>query len=252
VAEFMLPLTDADRARLAPSLRDRIDPEYRVVKALTSAADLPLWDVDHAVTRLQLADRVLAGMRAVLPVADYRFWKPVLEARVTNDTLAVELAEILRPQQVADYQRMFQVTLSRGGRRLSVSLTPADSDRPISRVEKISEVSRSLETRFGAWWFVKSPLGPRRRRRGGCSLWGGADQGTGGVQGRSAGVASGVGDVWHTGRGCSGVSTWVACRCCWPISRAGGCASCAGWGGDRVSIRWWMGMASDVGGVDVA
>ena len=148
VAEYMLPLTEADRAGLSPDLRDRIDPEYRVSKTLTSAADLPLWDVDHAVSRLRLADEVLAAMRDVLTVADYRFWKPVLEAHVTNDTLAVDLADILRPQQVGGFQRTSRVMLNRDGRQLSVSLTPADSDRPIDRVEKISEVSRSLETRF--------------------------------------------------------------------------------------------------------
>ncbi len=123
VAEFMLPLTEADRAGLSPDLLDRVDPEYRVSKTLTSAADLPLWDVDHAVSRLRLADEVLAAMRDVLTVEDYRFWKPVLEAHVTNDTLAVALADVLRPQQVGGFQRTSRVTLNRDGRQLSFSLT---------------------------------------------------------------------------------------------------------------------------------
>jgi hypothetical protein len=148
VAEFMLPLTTADVGKLSPDLRDKLDPEYRVARPLTTAAQLPLWDVDHAVSRIQLADKVLAGMRQILTVEDYRFWKPVLEAHVTNDTLAVGLADILRPQGVGGFQQGYRVTLNRDGRHLSFSLSPSDSDRPISRVAKISEVSRSLETRF--------------------------------------------------------------------------------------------------------
>ena len=113
VAEFMLPLSEADRDALAPDLRDKLDPEYGVAKPITTAAGLPLWDVDHAVSRIQLADMVLSELRRILTAADYIFWKPVLEAHITNDTLAMGLPDILRPPTPNGFQRTFRRMLNR-------------------------------------------------------------------------------------------------------------------------------------------
>ena len=148
VAEFMLPLSDADRTKLSSALLDKIDPEYGIAKPITSANQFPLWDFDHAISRAQLADAVLAKIRGILTADDYTFWKPTLESYITNDTLAMELGKMLRPPTQAGFQKTYRRMLSRSGRHLSFSVTPGQPDRPITEVTKISEVSRSLETRF--------------------------------------------------------------------------------------------------------
>ncbi|MET7394104.1 toxin glutamine deamidase domain-containing protein, partial [Dactylosporangium sp. NPDC005572] len=155
VAQFQLPYTVNEVSTLDAALADNVDPGYLQARSITAPEQFPLWDLDHAVSRIQLAEKVLTQLRLartqqgepVLSVADYLFWKPVLEAYVTNDTVAMGLADVLRPPAGRDFQQVFRVVLERDGRRLSLALS-ADAAQPITSVTPISEVSRSGETRF--------------------------------------------------------------------------------------------------------
>ncbi|MFD0584837.1 hypothetical protein [Dactylosporangium darangshiense] len=163
VAQFQLPYTTEQVGglnpeavdNLAPGLADNVDPGYLQRREIAEAEEFPLWKLDHAVTRVQLADKVLSQLRLakteqgepVLSLADYMFWKPVLEAKLTNDAFAIALADILHPPTGRNFQRVFREVLERDGRRLSLALY-ADKEQPISSVTRISEISRSGETRF--------------------------------------------------------------------------------------------------------
>ncbi|MBO4208211.1 hypothetical protein [Micromonospora echinofusca] len=146
VAQFQLPYSaeQSQRAELAPN----VDPGYLQEKEITTPEQFPVWDMDHAVSRLQLADRVLTEVRRILDPDDYAFWKPAVEAYLTNDQMVMGLRDILRPRDQRDYQQVFRQTLQRDGRYLSFSLTAGDLPQPVNAVTKISEVSRSGETRF--------------------------------------------------------------------------------------------------------
>lgn len=155
VAQFQLPYSLPESQR--PGLSSNIDPDYRSTTTITSAEQFPVWNLDHAVPRVQLADSVLDGVRQALSPQDYAFWKPVVEAYLSNDQLALGLRDILRPARGSSatdrsgdrhYQQVFRQTLQRDGRHLSLSLTAGGLAQPVRAVTKISEVSRSGETRF--------------------------------------------------------------------------------------------------------
>ncbi|MBO4207855.1 transposase [Micromonospora echinofusca] len=150
VAQFQLPFPapNDQTQRSNPGHRGTMDPNYLTEVEVSTAEQFPVWDLDHGVPRVQLADSVLTEMRQILSPDDYAFWKPVVEAYVTNDQLALSLGDILRPRERGTFQQEFRHVLQRDGRHLSFSLTAADQARPISTVTKISEVSRSGETRF--------------------------------------------------------------------------------------------------------
>ncbi|MER7415942.1 hypothetical protein ABT346_04000 [Micromonospora peucetia] len=157
VAEFQLPYSLEDRKLLEQhELRSESQPselesgtdDYLAPVPVTSPAQFPVWSLDHAVPRVQLADAVLDGVRQALTPEDYAFWKPIVEAYLSNDQLALGLRDILRPGRDRHYQQVFRQTLQRDGRQLSLSLTAGHPDQPISTVTKISEVSLSKETRF--------------------------------------------------------------------------------------------------------
>ncbi|NBE83350.1 WXG100-like domain-containing protein [Micromonospora rubida] len=155
VAQFQLPYSVPESQ--LPGLSSNTDPDYRSPTPITSAEQFPVWNLDHAVPRVQLADSVLDGVRQALSPQDYAFWKPVVEAYLSNDQLALGLRDILRPRKGSSptdrsddrhYQQVFRHTLQRDGRHLSLSLTAGDLVQPIHTVTKISEVSSSGETRF--------------------------------------------------------------------------------------------------------
>ncbi|MGW1060561.1 WXG100-like domain-containing protein [Micromonospora rubida] len=155
VAQFQLPYSLPESQ--LPGLSSNIDPDYRKPTTITSAEQFPVWNLDHAVPRVQLADSVLDGVRQALDPQDYAFWKPVVEAYLSNDQLALGLRDILRPARGPSptdrtddrhYQQVFRHTLQRDGRHLSLSLTAGGLAQPVRAVTKISEVSRSGETRF--------------------------------------------------------------------------------------------------------
>ncbi|WP_460777984.1 OTU domain-containing protein, partial [Micromonospora polyrhachis] len=162
VAQFQLPYT-ATEARSQPGT----DPDYLREIQVTSAEQFPLWRMDFAASRVQLADNALAGLRAKLSPADYAFWKQVAEAYLTNDQVMMGLKNILRPRNEQNYQQVFRQTLERDGRFLSFSLTSGAQEQPINKIMKISEVSRSGETRFD--WVnavVRKVLRSANRARG--------------------------------------------------------------------------------------
>ncbi|MGW0435750.1 hypothetical protein ACWDV4_24820 [Micromonospora sp. NPDC003197] len=162
VAQFQLPYSAAESKS-----QKGTDPDYLREIRITSAEQFPLWRMDFAVSRVQVADQVLAGLRSNLSAQDYVFWKPVVEAYLTNDQLMMGLKNILRPRNEQNYQQVFRQTLERDGRHLSFSLTSGDRDQPIDKIMKISEVSRSGETRFD--WvlaIVRKTLNSVNRARG--------------------------------------------------------------------------------------
>ncbi|MEH1017136.1 hypothetical protein V6U90_29085, partial [Micromonospora sp. CPCC 206060] len=150
VAQFQLPFPapNEQAQRSNPGYLETMDPNYLREVEVSTAEQFPVWDLDHGVSRMQLADSVLTEMRQILSPEDYAFWKPVLEAYLTNDQLALSLGDILRPREQGTYQQEFRHVLQRDGRHLSFSLTAGDQARPISKLTKISEVSRSGETRY--------------------------------------------------------------------------------------------------------
>ncbi|GIG03178.1 hypothetical protein [Catellatospora citrea] len=149
VPKFMLPHTRQEVAQLPPAERDLYDTDYgQEPVPVADREHFPLWDLPHGVTRLAVADKVMAELRRILSRDDYAFWKPVVEAHLTNDQLAIRLGDLLRPLDQAEFQQVFRHTLQSQGRHLSFSLTPRDAAKPISKVARISQISRSGETRF--------------------------------------------------------------------------------------------------------
>ncbi|WP_422747594.1 hypothetical protein [Micromonospora sp. WMMD1219] len=145
VPEFNLPYSLAQAK--SEELKEKTDPDYRKTISITDPEQFPVWRIDHAVTRVQVADQVIAGVRDILKPEDYAFWKTYVERYLSNDELALQFANLVRPRKERSYQQTFRVVLQSNGRRLSFSIV-AKGDRPISTVTKSSQVSTSGETRM--------------------------------------------------------------------------------------------------------
>ncbi|WP_433650043.1 hypothetical protein ACQP2C_26510 [Micromonospora zamorensis] len=154
VAQFQLPYSAEESGVPRPAEKSgkkpasRPDPGYLKPVAITRPEQFPVWELDHAVSRIQLSDAVLSQVQKALPVETYAFWKPYVEANLSNDQLALRLGDILRPQIDRHYQQVFRLTLQADGQRLSLSLTAGRRDQPVNSVTKISDVSQNGETRF--------------------------------------------------------------------------------------------------------
>ncbi|MEU1395489.1 hypothetical protein ABZ403_05390 [Micromonospora zamorensis] len=145
VPEFNLPYSKEQTRSV--ELAKKTDPDYGKKIPISDPNDFAVWKMDHAVTRIQLADQVIAAVRNILKPADYAFWKTHLERYLSNDELAMHFENLVRPDGERGYQQMFRVLLESDGRRLSLSLGAKDNS-PITHVTKISQVSRSGETRI--------------------------------------------------------------------------------------------------------
>ncbi|MET8233659.1 hypothetical protein ABZS77_23605 [Micromonospora sp. NPDC005298] len=145
VPEFHLPYSKEQSE--SDELKAKTDADYGKVIPISDPSDFEVWSMDHAVTRIQLADRVIASVRKILTPADYAFWKTHLERYLSNDELALNFQNLMRPKGDRGYQQTFRVLLESNGRRLSLSLGAKDN-KPITSLTKISQVSRSGETRI--------------------------------------------------------------------------------------------------------
>ncbi|MET8118528.1 hypothetical protein [Micromonospora sp. NPDC005189] len=145
VPEFHLPYSKEQSE--SDELKAKTDADYGKTIPISDPSDFEVWSMDHAVTRIQLADQVIASVRKILTPADYAFWKTHLERYLSNDELALNFQNLLRPKGDRGYQQTFRVLLESNGRRLSLSLGAKDN-KPITSLTKISQVSRSGETRI--------------------------------------------------------------------------------------------------------
>ncbi|MFI6257041.1 hypothetical protein ACIBCL_13220 [Micromonospora zamorensis] len=145
VPEFHLPYSKEQTE--SDDLKAKTDADYGKRIPISDPGDFEVWNMDHAVTRIQLADQVIASVRKILTPADYAFWKTHLERYLSNDELALHFQDLLRPKGERGYQQTFRVLLESDGRRLSLSLGAKDN-KPITSLTKISQVSTSKETRF--------------------------------------------------------------------------------------------------------
>ncbi|MFJ6167493.1 hypothetical protein ACIQH6_20405 [Micromonospora orduensis] len=145
VPEFHLPYSKEQSN--SDELKAKTDADYGKTIPIDDPSDFPVWSMDHAVTRIQLADQVIASVRKILTPADYAFWKTHLERYLSNDQLALHFQNLLRPKGQRGYQQTFRVLLESNGRRLSLSLGAKDN-KPITSLTKISQVSVSGETRI--------------------------------------------------------------------------------------------------------
>ncbi|MFG1893053.1 hypothetical protein ACGFIP_03375 [Micromonospora zamorensis] len=145
VPEFNLPYSKEQTK--SGELEKKTDPDYGKKIPISDPNDFAVWKMDHAVTRIQLADQVIDAVRSILKPADYAFWKTHLERYLSNDELALHFENLVRPDGERGYQQMFRVLLESDGRRLSLSLGAKDNS-PITHVTKISQVSLSGETRI--------------------------------------------------------------------------------------------------------
>ncbi|NYH41996.1 hypothetical protein HNR22_001723 [Micromonospora jinlongensis] len=146
VAEFQLPYSAKESG--APQLKEFTDPDYLKPVDIRTPEQFPVWKLDHGVSRLQLSGAVLSEVQKALTPEDYAFWKPYVEGHLSNDQLALNLGDILRPRADRNYQQVFRLNLDAKGRQLSLSLTAGDRAQPVNSVTKVSEVSQSGETRF--------------------------------------------------------------------------------------------------------
>ncbi|MET8464868.1 hypothetical protein [Micromonospora zamorensis] len=145
VPEFSLPYSKEQSE--SDELKAKTDADYGRKIPISDPSDFEVWSMDHAVTRIQLADQVIASVRKILKPADYAFWKTHLERYLSNDELALHFQNLLRPKDERGYQQTFRVLLESNGRRLSLSLGAKDN-KPITSLTKISQVSKSGETRI--------------------------------------------------------------------------------------------------------
>ncbi|WP_433550519.1 hypothetical protein ACQP08_21580 [Micromonospora zamorensis] len=145
VPEFHLPYSKEQSE--SDELKAKTDADYGKTIPISDPSDFKVWSMDHAVTRIQLADQVIASVRKILTPADYAFWKTHLERYLSNDELALNFQNLMRPKGGRGYQQTFRVLLESNGRRLSLSLGAKDN-KPITSLTKISQVSRSGETRI--------------------------------------------------------------------------------------------------------
>lgn len=145
VPEFHLPYSEEQSK--SDELKAKTDADYGKTIPISDPSDFEVWSMDHAVTRIQLADQVIASVRKILTPADYAFWKTHLERYLSNDELALNFQNLLRPKDERGYQQTFRVLLESDGRRLSLSLGAKDN-KPITSLTKISQVSKSGETRI--------------------------------------------------------------------------------------------------------
>lgn len=145
VPEFHLPYSKEQSE--SAELKEKTDPDYGKEIPINDPSVFEVWNMDHAVTRIQLADQVIASVRKILTPADYAFWKTHLERYLSNDQLALHFQNLVRPKGERSYQQTFRVLLESNGRRLSLSLGAKD-DKPITSLTKISQVSVNGETRI--------------------------------------------------------------------------------------------------------
>ncbi|TQJ23585.1 hypothetical protein FBZ33_3891 [Micromonospora sp. A202] len=126
------------------------EADYMTSVDVRNMWQFPVWDAEHAVSRLQLSDTVITQVQDWLPQKDWAFFRSYVEPELSNDKLTMKLGDILRPGAGEDPTKIFRLNKQAAGKQFNLSITAGVDEPPITSVMKISPLSTSTseETRF--------------------------------------------------------------------------------------------------------